>query len=827
MRKWIIVAVVVLAVVAAALAYALANLNAYLRENKDWLAARVEAALGRAVSFEEVTVSLWGGFGARVTELRIADDPRFSEEDFVEADDAQVSIRILPALFGRYEVGRILLDRPTLTVIRTADGFNFDSIGGKPGEAAPRAEAPPAARPEGTETTPAQPETTPAGPPAAFLVARTEIRDARLRYVDRTTKPVTDAVIDRLDLSASDVSPASPVRLEVAAALLGSRQQNLRLSGTIGPLGSPPDAGRAPLDLVVEAGPIVLDEVKKLAALKGAIPPELSAPDPVSVRAALKGTVEAPSLTASLDATRARLGWGETFAKPAGVTMTIEVAASRSGDTVEIRSLALRLADLALSGKGTVTTAPPTRVDLQIDSNRAPLSGWDRLLPALAGHEVSGQLEVHVHARGAVGAGRIPELTGSLALEGVSARLKGSPREIEGLSTRIQLRGDAATVPPTRFRLGGSPVELEAKIDSLQARRGSFRLRSSGLRAASLGLAGENLRKEEVIRGFDLAGSFAAPPGRDPALDGTLRSESGSLRDLDYRNLRAEFSLRERVATLRALALEAYEGTLQGDGRYDMREPERPQFDLRSKIRGMRLKGLLAAQFPGAEERIEGTLDADLRLAGAGGEWARIRDGLRGGGSVDVKDGILKDVNVAEQVLTAVTGIPGLSRFVSPRTRQKYPELFETGDTRFDKLGGTVEIAGGVARTSDLTLAARDYAIRGRGAFALENRLDFTAALIASQRLTQDVVEDMKEAKYLTNEQGRLALPFRLTGPLPGAKVGLDTAFIARAIGRGAVEKGIEKLLGGEKKGEEKKEQESEDPRRDLLRKGLERLFRR
>lgn len=818
MWKWIIVAVVVLVVVAAALAYALVNLNAYLKENKDWLAARVEAALGRTVSFEEVTVSLWGGFGARVTELRIADDPRFSEEDFVRADDAQVSIRILPALFGRYEVGRILLDRPTLTVIRTTDGFNFDSIGRRPGEAAPGAKVPPAARPEGTETTPA-------GPPAAFLVARTEIREARLRYVDRTTKPVTDVVVERLDLSASDVSPASPVRLAVAAALFGGRQQNLRLSGTIGPLGSPPDAGRAPLDLVVEAGPIVLDEVKKLAALKGAIPPELSAPDPVSVRAALKGTVEAPSLTASLDATRARLGWGETFTKPAGVAMTLEVAASRSEDTLEIRSLALQLADLALSAQGTVTTSRPTRVDLQIDSNRAPLSGWDRLLPALAGRVVSGQLEVHVRARGVVGAGRIPELTGSLALEDVSARGKGSPYEIEGLSTRIQLRGDAATVPPTRFWLGGSPVELEAKIDSLRARRGSFRLRSPGLRAASLGLAGETVRKEEVIRGLDLSGSFAAPPGRDPALDGTLRSESGSLRALDYRNLRADLSLRERVATLKALALEAFEGILHGDGRYDLGDPTRPQFDFRSKIRGMRLKGFLGAQFPGAEERIEGTLDADLRLAGPGGEWARIRDGLRGAGSVDVMDGVLKDVNIAEQVLTAVTGIPGLSRFVSPRTRQRYPDLFATGDTRFDKLGGTVEIVGGVARTSDLTLAARDYAIRGRGAFALENRLDFTAALIASQRLTQDVVEDVKEAKYLTNEQGRLVLPFRLTGSLPGARVGLDTDSIAKAVARGVVEKGIEKLLGGEKKGEEKKE--GEDPRRDLLQKGLERLFRR
>ena len=826
MRKVLIALVVVFALLAGAVAYALSNLNAYLDENREWLAGQVEAALGREVSFEDVSVTLGWGIAAQVTKLRIADDPEYSKEDFVKADDVQVSVNLWPALFGRYEVGRILLDAPALTVIRSNEGFNFDSIAKKTAEEP----APAPAEPEAPE---AEGEAA-AQPAAAFLVAKTEIRGATLRYVDRTRKPAAEIRIDQLDFSASDVSLDSPIGLQMAAALLGAKEQNFELSGTVGPLGSPPAVEQAALDLAAELGPLVVDELKKNPLLADAIPPELSAPDPMRLAVKLGGTVNDPRVQSTFDATSAALRYGESFVKPKGIPFSVSVDATRSAETLKLASLAFRLADLEVKGQGTITTGETPFVNLELDSNRAPLSGWNRFLPALEGHDVSGEFELHVKAEGPVGGERTPKLEGSLALSGVNARLEGSPHQIEGLTTKIDFREDSLVLPPTKFQLGGSPLEVEARVASLEGRRGTFALRSPGLRAASLGVAGDEVKKEEVIRGLDLSGSFEAPAEKPPLVEGKLRSDAGTLRDIDYQKLLADFALREEVATLDKLALEAFDGTYDGGGRYDMRNADAPQFDFRSKIRGMNLKGLLGTQMPGAEEKIEGTLEADLQLAGSGKEWEVIREKLVGEGRVDVKEGKLKDVNLAEQVLTGVTGIPGLSNFVSERTRQKYPEIFSTGDTAFEKLGGSVQIANGRATTDDITLAARDYSILGKGTFELVNRLDFTATLVASEKLTLDVTEDVKEAKYLRNEQGRIAIPFRLTGSLPDVKPRPDTEYIAKAIGRAAVEKGIEKgldkLLGGKKKTDEAGEtgtEESEDPGREMLRKGLEGLFGR
>src|SRR2546422_10592551 len=100
MRKWIVLGVI-LVVIVGAVALALTNLNAYLNRNKDWLAGQVESTLGRKVSFSEIGVQLFGGFGARIKDLRIADDPVYSKDDFVKAGEGEGAMHLWPALFGR------------------------------------------------------------------------------------------------------------------------------------------------------------------------------------------------------------------------------------------------------------------------------------------------------------------------------------------------------------------------------------------------------------------------------------------------------------------------------------------------------------------------------------------------------------------------------------------------------------------------------------------------------------------------------------------------------------------------------------------------------
>jgi uncharacterized protein involved in outer membrane biogenesis len=825
MRKWVILGVL-LAAAAGAVALALSNLNSYLNRNKDWLAARVESALGRKVTFSEIGVQFLGGFGARIQDLRISDDPAFSEEDFVRAGEVRVAMRIWPALFGRYEVSRVVLVRPEVNVIRTREGFNYETIGKRKGEsvaAPPEAPAPEATAPRAAR------DRAPAGAEqAAFLVAVVDLQKGQFRYRDRTTSPPGDLRVRDLDFSASDASLDRPVRVNLAAALFGAEKQNARLRGSIGPLGSPPNVHSAALDLSVEIGPIVVDEMKKIEALAKALPRELSSTDPVSLAAKVSGSLDRLALEAEFAGSNAAILYGKAFRKPKGVPLDLKLRAERAGSRIDLKSVALRLAALDLAAKGTVDSGRGGLLDLEIDSRKTPLAGWDQLVPAFAGHAVSGTVEVHVRVRGESAGAEAPQISGTVALADVSARQSGSPYEIEGLTSRIELKGDSATIPPTTFKLSGSPVEVAADVASFRPLAANFTLKSSQLTAASLAFASPAAKKPELLRGLEVRGQFRSAKG-GAELQGTLRSSEGSLRDVEYRDLDADVTLRDQVATLRKLELRAFDGAYAGGGRYDMREKDDPKFDFRSTIRGMDLKRLLASQSPGSEQRIEGRVDADLVLDGAGKTWEVVKKQLRGSGRIDVRDGMIKDVNIADQVLQSVTGIGGLANLISPRVRERHPGVFATGDTRFEKLGGSVRIEGGVARSDDLTLAARDYAIFGKGTYSLDNDLDCTATLLASKELSDDVIADVREAKYIANAQGKIEIPFRVTGALPRVKAKPDAEFIARALSRAVMGKGLDKIFGREKPPPPgvTPTPDRKHPERELLKKGLEGLFGR
>ena len=138
MRKVLIIGMVFVVALAAALALAFRNLDTYLTENRDLVAAEVAEVLGRDVHFESVAVSWRGGFGVRVNALRIGDDPAFSDEDFLSADAVDVRVKLLPALLGRVEVARVVLRAPRVFVTQTREGLSTDSLGGGPPAAASR-----------------------------------------------------------------------------------------------------------------------------------------------------------------------------------------------------------------------------------------------------------------------------------------------------------------------------------------------------------------------------------------------------------------------------------------------------------------------------------------------------------------------------------------------------------------------------------------------------------------------------------------------------------------------------------------------------------------
>jgi uncharacterized protein involved in outer membrane biogenesis len=839
MTKWIVPGVLVLALIAVAI-FALVNLDSYLERNEAWLAERAADAIGRPVSFEGIAVSLRGGLGARVTGLRVGDDPAFSDRPFLRADAVRVRMAVLPALLGTYELRSIILERPELTIIHTARGYNVESLGR--GEPAPPAAArltlpaPPFSKGEVGVDPPGTRESTdwPGGttvaeaaqqaPPPVHIDALV-INGGTVHFIDRTASPPTSIETRRLDLRATGLRAGTPVAVDLRAAVLGADERNLHASGTVGPVGASLAAHALPMDLALEIGPLVIDDLRRLPALARALPAGLSSKDPIHVEATAKGTASDLALTVSLDGTSAALAWGAAFRKPGGTPLRIAVAARRSDGRIELKSASLALQELDLRARGTVRSAATTSVDLQIDGAPVSIAALDELLPPLAEYDLSGTLEAHVHASGAVGGGRLPKLEGSLSLTDVAGGAENDPLRIQDLTTEIALRGERAVLPPTGFALGGSPIEASATLKDFTSPEVSFQARSAALRPASLGM--RHTRPDELLRDVVVDGTLTLRDGT-PAVGGSLASGSGRLRDIDYRDLQSRFSVRGGTVTVPHIELRAFDGTYSGTGRYERPASGPPVFDMQSSARNIALVPLLRSRMSPGAAHLRGRLRADVSLRGTGSGWQTIQKTLHGRGRVEIADGVLKDVNIAEKVLSGLTGVGGLTQIISPRMRHEHPGLFGTADTRFDRLGATVRIDGGRVRTEDLTVAARDYTARGSGWVSLDHRLDITATLSASRELTDDLLSAAKPLRSLTAGGGRLEIPFRLTGTFSEVRVRVDSDFVLRALQRALVGEGLGELLGG--KGPALRRETpgaARRPAEELLRKGLEKLFER
>ena len=790
MRRWLVVGGVALLILVAGLAFVVANANRYLNEHRDWVAERVERAVGRRVRFAEIGVSLRGGAGVRLRDLRVADDPAYSREDFAEVGEAVVRLRLWPLLRGRVEVGRVVLRSPRLSVIRDERGFNFATLGGAAAPAPEKPGGPAAAAPA-------------AG--AAFLVSVFELHDATVRYVDRRAEPARETTVRGIELEASDVGLDRQVSVSLRAALLGAEEPNASVEGRLGPLagagGALAPLDSVPFELRLRLEPLVVERLRGLPGLEGALPAELSAPDPLRLELSVDGPLAELAFRLSLDATDARLAFGRAFRKPRGTRLELAASGGASSSRLTLERLSLALGDGELKGEGRVERGPPTSLDLRVSTDGWPLEQAADLAPALSGADLGGRLSLRLHLTGPLGSGRVPAVSGRVGLADVRLRSEQPPLAVEGITTELEVEPRRVVLPRTRLRVGGAEVELEARAEGeLTGPRVRATLRAERLPLAALGAgeAGAQAQAADELRA--LAADLSLDATRSPpGMDLHLRAGGGRLAGLPFESLEVVASRSGPAVRLRKVEVSAFEGGVSAEGRLELASGTAPRFSLSARVDRIDLASLLAAELGAAAARLRGRLTARLELEGAGSSWEELRPALRGQGRVDVADGVLEGVNLVDEIVGGVTGVPGLGSLTPRGVREKYPALFGTGDTRFERMGASVRIADGVARTDDLVAAAPEYELRGRGTYRLDNRADLRVTLRLAPALAADIRHAVREAAYLVGGDGWLVLPARVVGSPPALRAEPDLEAIARTVGGAALQKGIERLLGGGK----------------------------
>ena len=818
MRKWIIAGAVLIALAGAVIA-ALLNLNSLIERNKDFLIAQAEQALGRKMSVRRVEATIFSGIGVRLANFTMADDRDFSSGDFVRARDLQINVKLWPLLKKEIQVKSLVLNGPTIQIIRAANGnFNFSTIGKKDRDRKPS---------EKEKRAPDEKDR------SAFLVALLNISDGDIRYVDR--KDGSDLRVRQIDLMVEDFDFDEPFSVKLAAALFADKQ-NVKLASKVGPLGSGGDLSRVPVNGELDLDPLDMNQLNKaLPNLRSSLPKNLALSGVFRVKGLkFSGTLKDIGISGELEGTDGAVRYGEGFQKAAGIPLMLSMDARYGGDRIAIRKSRLRLHNLNLSAAGDIQLRDSAVVNLSVNSEPAQLDGWEKMVPALARYRLTGTMDVKATVRGKAGDGAMPQIQGILIVKNASAKPPDFPKPIENLDTRVNFTGQRADIDDMTLSLGKSRIRLAASIEKFSPLTLSYNMSTPEIWPADYHASLPDERKADVIRNLRSEGRFTMA-GDNMVYQGKLASADGTLYNVAYKGLDATLALADKVANIRSLKVNALNGLIQLQGDYSFKEPV-PRFSVESRFQGVDVKDLYAALDAKAERDVRGRLSADMKLSGAGKTWEEIKPALRGQGEAEVVQGALLNFNIAEGALGGITGIPGLTNAFSPALKKKYPETFTAKDTEFKELKATFDLADGRMNVKNLRMAAAEFTVLGDGWADFNRRVNFRSTVNFSQRLSADLTHSAREIKYLLNNQGQLEMPIALEGIMPNVKPRPDTKYLVQMMQRGFARKGVEELQErflGRKPSSTEERAPADDRKKkkrsteDMIREGLRGLFQR
>ena len=252
--------------------------------------------------------------------------------------------------------------------------------------------------------------------------------------------------------------------------------------------------------------------------------------------------------------------------------------------------------------------------------------------------------------------------------------------------------------------------------------------------------------------------------------DLTLKTGGLKVRKLEVGKSRLDVALHGGKLTVDLAEMDLYKG--QGKGRLAI-DGAQPGVGLDATFA---LKGLQAQPFLAAAagfERLEGTGNVDLQVAGRGHSQRQIVSALGGKGAVSFTNGAIRGINLASMLRNVTTA------FTDNGGDQK---------TDFAELGGTFTIASGIVSNQDLALMAPLIRVGGAGTVDLPKRtLNYrvepkVAATTQGQGGQKDV--------------GGLSVPVIIEGPWSNLSYRPDLAGMAGNVGQAA--KGlVEKALPG------------------------------
>lgn len=390
MRKIVIgIGIVFLLVIVGGVIFAATfNVNSY----HDVIQTNLQSALGRSVSLGDMSLGFFP-LRFKVQNVSIADDPSFhSSKPFVQAQQFDVSVELLPLLHKSVEVDSLNLQRPSVELIQDEKGvWNFASIGSKSSSGQPASGEQP------------------------FALNKLTITDGQVAMTDQEHH-TPRSVYDHIDMTLKDFAPNRPFDVEVSASLPGPGSQEVRLQGQGGPIPSG-NATATPFHGTLTLKGVVIAGLQKF----------LNSPALVGTDGIISGETKISSQAGKVTAQgQTSLQNGKIAENELGfpITANYDLSDDLSSEMLTVQNTTIKLGATPFEVNGTINQKPnPAQIDLNLRANSVSAAELIQLAGAAGkafapGMKISGTMTANINARGAADK---PALNGTLNARNVQA----------------------------------------------------------------------------------------------------------------------------------------------------------------------------------------------------------------------------------------------------------------------------------------------------------------------------------------------------------------------------------------------------------------------
>jgi len=242
----------------------------------------------------------------------------------------------------------------------------------------------------------------------------------------------------------------------------------------------------------------------------------------------------------------------------------------------------------------------------------------------------------------------------------------------------------------------------------------------------------------------------------DINVGGQIFIKRAIFRDMEFNDLSARLDITEGVLRLDNIIANVYSGSAGGEVSCDLNDIDHAEFDMNLTAKGIEANDFLS-RFTSFDDRLFGKLNLNATFSGKGNRVEDIQKSLSASGTVTFADGKL----VNWELLNRLASFLKIKSFKEQKIKT-LRNSFRITDRRvwFD----------------DFSASTKDGDFELIGSVGLGGSLDYklTAVLSPELSLRFDALGDLSD--YFKNEQGRVVLDIKISGPAKNPEFALDTS---------------------------------------------------